>query len=75
MPDKVWDKIIYPILNFNGCTLMFGNGYIISPHIYNECNYLNKLGLTLIHVSKRGRESPVQVLPGKLRYTQMNQIS
>ena len=45
-PGKVWDKITYPFLNFNGAT--------VHPRLYNGCNYLSKLGLKLNHVSKRG---------------------
>ena len=38
MPIKVWDEIIYPFLNFNGCTvevapLKFMNGLVIPSHI------------------------------------------
>ena len=34
--------------------LKFGNGLVISYHIYKGCNYLSMLGLKLIRVCKRG---------------------
>ena len=54
MHSKVWDEIIYPFPNFNGCTVEVWewlNNF--TPH-YNGCNYLSMLGLKLIHFSKRG---------------------
>ena len=51
---KVWDEIIYQFPNFNGCTVEFGNGWVISSHIYWACDYLCILVLKLNHVSKRG---------------------
>ena len=55
-PSKVWDRITYPFLNFNGCTVEvyeWISNFI--PHF--GCNYLSMLGLKLIHVSKRGPRS------------------
>ena len=34
--------------------LKFRNGWVISPTLYQACNYLSMLGLKLNHVSKRG---------------------
>ena len=32
MPSKMWDEIAYPFSNFNGATINFENGYVISFH-------------------------------------------
>ena len=55
MPGKVWDKITYPFLNFNGCTIEVKEWisnfipYIIMGVITYPC-----WELKLNHVSKRG---------------------
>ena len=52
MPNKVWDKIIYPFPNFNGCTVKVWewiSNFI--PQFIKD--YLSLLGFKLIHVSKR----------------------
>ena len=52
---KLWDEITYPFPNFNGCTVEVWEWISdFIPYFYNGCNYLSMLGLTLIHVSKRG---------------------
>ena len=47
MSSKVWDGIIYPFPNFNGCTISF------RPTLHNGCNYFYMVGLMSIHFSKR----------------------
>ena len=49
MPSKVWDEIIHPFPNFNGCTVEFWE-WISNFTLYNGCNYLPKLGLKLSHI-------------------------
>ena len=33
MPNKVWVEITYPFLNFNGATVEYWEGILISSHI------------------------------------------
>ena len=56
MPGKVWDKITYPFLNFNGATveLSLEMDKYFRPTHYDGCKYLSMLGSKLIHVSKMG---------------------
>ena len=44
---NVWDEMTFPFLKF-------GNGQVISYHIYWACDYLSMLRLWKIHVNKRG---------------------
>ena len=54
MPCKMWGEITHPFPNFNGSTLKFGNGWVISSTLYNErIFFLSMLGLKLNHVGKR----------------------
>ena len=55
MPSKVWDQITYPFLNFNSCTPFH-------PTLYNGCNYLYMLILTVNHVCKRGPRTSLWLL-------------
>ena len=52
MPRKVWDEIIYPFPNFNGCSL--GMDEKFHPTFYDGCNDLSMLVLKLISVNKMG---------------------
>ena len=45
------DEITYPFLNLIGASL--GMDKQFHPALYNECNYLSMLGLSLIYDSKR----------------------
>ena len=58
MPRKVWDKFIYPFLNFNGHRWSLGKDELFQSTPYNWCNHLSMLGLKLIHVSERGCWDP-----------------
>ena len=51
MADKLWDEIIYPCPNFNGCTV--GDWYWIdnSSLTFYVCNYISMLELNLIYVN------------------------
>ena len=49
MSSKVWDEITY-----RSQTLTVVNGWVISPILYNVCNYLSMLGFKLSHVRKGG---------------------
>ena len=52
-PNKVWDKIIHPFPNFNGCTVKVWEWISnVIPQFIKD--YLSLLGFKLIHVSKRG---------------------
>ena len=54
MPTKVRNEIIYPALNFNGATVVVQEiDKWFHPILYNGCNYLSMLRLTLNHASKR----------------------
>ena len=48
--NEIWDRITYPFPNFNGWPLKFGNGWIISPSLYNGFNYVCMLGSKLIQL-------------------------
>ena len=50
----MWGEITYPFQTATVQPLKFGNGSIISPTLNWACDYLSKLGLRLVHVSKRG---------------------
>ena len=52
IPNKVWDEIIYPSPNFNGCSVEVWELVInFFPHF---TDYLSMLTFKLIHVDKRG---------------------
>ena len=54
MPSNVWDKIVYPFPNFNGCTVEVWQWLVIFSHTL-QCVYLLSMQhLTLNHVSKWG---------------------
>ena len=54
MPCKMWDEITYQHPNSNGATVEVWE-WISNciPHLYNDCNYLPRLRLQLIHKNKR----------------------
>ena len=54
MPNKVWDGIIYPFLNFNGATWNLLVDKLFQSSLYNGRNYLSTLGLRLNRLSKMG---------------------
>ena len=55
MPTKVWYEIIYPVPNFNGCTVdVWEWNTNFSPH-FVDVNYLSMLGLSYSILVKRAR--------------------
>ena len=49
----MWDEIIYPFPNFNGCIIeVLGKDDIFHPKFYDGSNYSSILESKLIHVSK-----------------------
>ena len=53
MPSYLWVEITYS--NFNGCTVEVREGIRNSTHkIYNGCNNLSMIGLTVNCVSNTG---------------------
>ena len=56
MHYKVWDEITYPFPNLNGCT-----DEVWEATLNCACDYLSMPGLKLIHVSKRGPWSFMQL--------------
>ena len=56
MPSKVWDEIINPFPNFNGCWSL-GMDKWFYPTFYNGCNCLSMLGFR-----KKDPKSPVSQL-------------
>ena len=50
---KRWIQLLIHSQTSTMPPLKFGDGWIISSHIYNGCNYLSMLGLKLINASKR----------------------
>ena len=57
----MWDEIIYPIPNFNGCTVEvweWKSNFVLG------CNFLSMLGLKVDHVSKRGPRNPDKYTQG-----------
>ena len=53
MHSKMWDETVYSFPKFNGCTVKFGNGYVILPTLYWACDHSSMLGLESIHINKR----------------------
>ena len=57
MHNKMWDEIIYPFLNFNGCTVEIKewiSNFI--PHFIMDVIHLSTPGLKLNHA---GTERPI----------------
>ena len=54
MPITLWDEITHPFPNSKSVPLKHGYGWVISPTLYNRCNYLTMLALKLIYVNKKG---------------------
>ena len=53
MPGKVWDKITYPFLNYNGYTIEVSDWISnFIPHFVMDGNYFSMMGLELNHASK-----------------------
>ena len=52
--NKVWDEIIYPFSNFNGCTIYIWEWISNFTHGLWWCSYLSVLWLKLNHVSEMG---------------------
>ena len=52
----MWDEITYPVLNFNGATTKFGNGYVFSSHTLLDRWLPTHAGLKLNRIRKGGTE-------------------
>ena len=48
MPNKELDEITNPFPNFNGCTVEVWDGSVIHPTLYDGCNYLSILGVSVL---------------------------